>query len=157
MLSRHILPVLFAASGLAAKFERFKDTSCQNYQKEYKLVTAKQQEDLVLQGYPTSKEEKLFWPYTEECPPNKDGTYRYVSSLYTIVKFFFLLWRKDDLHLGADVTQVHVPQWSDEGSPYGDAGIAGGIMVVYYDDTDTYLACKYMSSVQSNGYLGFCK
>ncbi|USP81993.1 hypothetical protein yc1106_09267 [Curvularia clavata] len=128
MQFRHILPALFVTSGLAAKFERFKDATCQNYAGKYSLVTEKQLEDLVVQGYPTARVEQNLSLNFPDCPSNKDDTFRF----------------------------VYVPQWSDEGSKY-PKGNGGGVAVVYYDDTDTYLACIYLASVQPNGYAGFCK
>jgi hypothetical protein len=80
----HLIPTLFVASTVATTFIGFKDTTCQNYHQEYKLVTAKQLEDIVLQEFPTQPDdpEASRSPISipqDICPPNSDDTSRFVS------------------------------------------------------------------------------
>ncbi|EUC49950.1 hypothetical protein COCMIDRAFT_83440 [Bipolaris oryzae ATCC 44560] len=126
-----IIPAVFAASTLAAKFENFVDTSCQRYSADYKLITVAEQEKLIVDSWaktPTSQETSRAFSPKGSCPSNADDTYKWIT----------------------------VPQWNDVPTRFGRPG-GGSIAVVYFNETDTYHVCRYLASVQPNGYAGFCK
>jgi hypothetical protein len=147
-----MIPALFAASTLAAKWEGFSDISCQRYSGDYKLVTVAEQQKIILDAWAGTSSipetSRAFSP-RGSCPSNSDDTYKWVSCRsVTIFSSSFTAKRP--------FVQISVPQWRDVptrfGSPQG-----GSIAVVYFKETDTYHNCGYLSSVQPNGYKGNCK
>ncbi|XP_014555977.1 hypothetical protein COCVIDRAFT_101025 [Bipolaris victoriae FI3] len=126
-----IIPAVFAASTLAVKFENFVDTACQRYSGDYRLITVADQEKVVLDTWAktvTGQETSRAFSPKGSCPSNADDTHKWIS----------------------------MPQWNDEETRFGRTA-GGAIAVVYFNETDTYHACRYLASVQPNGYAGFCR
>ncbi|KAH4102145.1 hypothetical protein HBH46_130540 [Parastagonospora nodorum] len=122
---------LFASSALAANFVGFSSAACQKGDGAYVQLSASQIQDYVVKNYPGSElipTASLSFPNDKSCPSNTEDTYKYVS----------------------------IPPWQGDYSGPGK-GAGGSVAVVYYKETDTYRACRYIAYAQRNGYRGDCK
>lgn len=82
-----IIPAVFAASTLAAKFEGFVDISCQRYSGDYRLITAADQQKIVVDKWAstvTAQETSRAFSPKGICPSNADDTYKWVSFAQTM-------------------------------------------------------------------------